>query len=105
MSRWCFTILLLALAGCTPDYPMDKQGTWSLDSEPDNDANLHAMIVNPRDLVQGAGESNSLGQEAAPAVNRLFTGRRPPLQTESASTIYATPAAGATGGSGAAVQQ
>jgi hypothetical protein len=69
-------LLLLSAAGCTPDYPMDKEGTWHLPAIGANDANLHTMIVNPHDLVAGSGESTTYGAEAGPPVQRLLTGQR-----------------------------
>ena len=69
-------LLLLSAAACTPDYPMDKPGTWQIPQTSANDANLHTMIVNPHDLVAGAGESTTIGAEAGPPVHRLLTGQR-----------------------------
>jgi hypothetical protein len=72
--------LALTVAACTPDYPFDKPGTWSIDQYGiANDANLRAMVANPRDLIAGSGESTSLGAQASPAVSRLFSGKRTPL--------------------------
>ncbi len=80
MSRWPWLLVLLTAAGCTPDYPLDKPGTWSIDQYGNsNDANLRAMVANPRDLVAGSGESTSLGAEASPPVTRLYSGQRTPL--------------------------
>ena len=78
MRRYSF-LLLLAVAGCTPDYPMDKRGTWHLPETSANDANLRAMIVNPQDLVAGVGENTTIGSQAGPPVQRLITGKRTPL--------------------------
>jgi hypothetical protein len=77
-------ILLLAILGlaaaCTPDYPFDKRGTWSLDNRPNaNDLNLRTMITNPQDLTEGAGDASSLGSEASQPIDRLLKGRRAPL--------------------------
>jgi hypothetical protein len=73
-------LVVVFVTACSPDYPMDKPGTWSLDSwGSSNDGNLRAMVVNPHDLVEGRGEPNALGAEAAPPVKRLFTGKRYPL--------------------------
>ncbi len=67
MERWCsVALLLLPLAACTPDYPMDKQDTWQLPAVGSNEKNLRVMLVNPQDLVAGTGEDNSIGAEAAP---------------------------------------
>jgi hypothetical protein len=75
-------LLLLCAAGCiheSPDYPMDKPGTWHLPETSANDANLRTMIVDPNDLVAGKGESTTIGVEAGPPVQRLVTGQRYPL--------------------------
>jgi hypothetical protein len=79
MRPWTCLALLLALAGCTPDWPMDRAGTWRLGETGSNDANLRTMIVNPHDLVAGTGEATTLGPEAAAPVTRLLTGKRTPL--------------------------
>ena len=90
MRRWSLLSLLLAAAACTPDYPFDRRGTWSIGQYGSaNDANLRAMVANPRDLVAGEGEITSLGPEAAPPVQRLFSGRRLPLPAIS-STLDVT---------------
>jgi hypothetical protein len=94
------------LVGCTPDWPMDRPGTWSLGHEAGaNEANLRAMVVNPHDLVAGSGDGTSLGAEAAQPVQRLFTGHRAPLPTTTASSVYASPVSGGTGGDSAAAGQ
>jgi hypothetical protein len=74
-------LLLFPLGACTPDYPMDKPGTWSLAprSVNSNDANLRVMIVDPNDLTAGASAEGSEGMEAAPPVQRMISGRRPSL--------------------------
>lgn len=77
---WPWVLLALTVAACTPDYPFDKPGTWSIDQYGDaNDANLHTMVANPRDLVVGSGAGTSLGAEASPPVSRLYSGKRQPL--------------------------
>ena len=78
MRTWPCLLMLVA-AACTPDYPMDKAGTWHVGDLGANEANLQVMIVNPRDLVAGAGETTALGAEAAAPVTRLLTGKRFPL--------------------------
>jgi hypothetical protein len=103
MVRWRIIALLLPLAACSPDYPMDKPGTWAPPPVSNNDQNLKVMVVNPQDLVAGAGEDNSLGSEAGPPVHRLLTGRRTDLPPSNAaqfqfSSSPQTPAA--PGGSG-----
>lgn len=104
MRRCHWLALLLLAAACTPDHPFDKPGTWRLPESGANEANLRAMVVNPKDLEAGAGESNSLGPEAAPPVKRLLTGHRAPLPAVTASQVggaAATQAAPAAGGGNA----
>ena len=68
------------ITACTPDYPFDKAGTWSLDTRPDaNNLNLRAMVTNPHDLTQGSGEAAALGAEANRPVARLISGHRAKL--------------------------
>ena len=84
-------LLLFPLGACTPDYPMDKPGTWSLapGSVNSNDANLRVMVANPHDLVEGTRLDASTGAEAAPPVARLLSGQRYPLPAQNASSIDA----------------
>ena len=91
--------LPLALAACTPDYPLDKPGTWSLERMGEsNDANLRAMVANPHDLVEGAGSATDLGAEAGPPVTRLLTGNRKAIPQENGSVIaLPTESSGPTG--------
>jgi hypothetical protein len=102
MSHRHLVVLLLMLGGCTPDWPMDRPGAWSLDREPSaNDANLRTMIVNPHDLIAGSGEGTGLGAEAVRPAQRLFTGHRAALPSTSASTVYGIPTSGGMGGDSA----
>lgn len=73
--------LPLTLGACSPDYPMDKPGTWSLPpgALSANDANLRVMIVNPQDLTTGEAADGSDAPEAVPPVRRLNASQRPPL--------------------------
>jgi hypothetical protein len=85
-------LLLVPLGACTPDYPMDRPGTWNIPPGTlgSNDANLRAMVVDPRDLTEGASADGSEGYEAAPPVRKLIAGRRPALPNMNASTIDAS---------------
>jgi len=88
MRRY-IALVLLALGACTPDYPFDKEGTWSLGPQgaPNaNDANLRAMLVNPNDLVAGHGDPGSVGAVASRPVKNLIAGKRAPLPVVSAET-------------------
>jgi hypothetical protein len=91
-AAWALPALLLSLAACSPDYPMDKKGTWSLPPGAlnSNDANLRVMIANPNDLTTGASEDGSEGTEAAPPVQRLVSGHRPPLPDTSGTPLGST---------------
>jgi hypothetical protein len=102
MCHWRKILLLLPLVACTPDYPMDRPGTWSPGVVGTNDANLRTMLVNPRDLVAGAGEDTSTGAAAAAPVARLVAGKREPLPASNAAQfqIMAAPQAGGAGGAG-----
>ncbi len=84
--------LALPLGACTPDYPMDKPGTWSLPpgALSANDANLRVMIVDPNDLTAGASADGSEGMSGAPPVQRLVSGRRPALPDISGAPLGST---------------
>jgi hypothetical protein len=100
-------LVLLPVGACTPDYPMDKPGTWSLPPGQlgSNDANLRVMVVDPNDLTAGASAEGSEGTAAAPPVQRLVSGRRPalldtngtPLGSSGTDSATTTGAAGTNG--------
>jgi hypothetical protein len=106
MNRWRVALVLLPLGACTPDYPMDRPGTWSPPPVGANDANLRTMLVRPRDMIAGTGERNSTGAEAARPVRRLIAGKREPLPASGAALfqIQAGASAPTGGGDGAAAQ-
>src|SRR4051794_32604921 len=87
-SGWL--IITTFIAGCTPGTfdPTQRAGTWM--PAGDNDANLRAMVVNPHDLVAGAGQGGSAGSEAAPPVARVLAGKRYPLPSMNASAVGAS---------------
>jgi hypothetical protein len=115
MYHWRCALLLLALwpiAACSPDYPMDRPGTWNIPANTlgSNDANLRVMIADPHDLTQGASADGSEGAEAATPVRKLITGRRPPLPNMNASTVdssagQSSGSAGVSGTNGSAQTQ
>lgn len=78
--------ILLVCAACTPDYPLDREGTWRIPKVSSNEANLKVMVANPRDLIVGQTASGSVGSEAAPPVARLVTGTRTALPNLSSTT-------------------
>lgn len=79
-------LLLLAvlLPACATD-PLDRPGTWRATRA--NEANLRAMIADPRDLAQGRDAGTSRGQAASVAIERLETGRRFPLPASTLSRV------------------
>ena len=86
-------LAVVGLGACSPDYPFDKPGTWSLGAPGTmnaNDANLRAMVVNPNDLVAGRGDPGSLGAEAAPPVKRLLAGQRKELPKSNVLDLQVT---------------
>ena len=105
MSRYHVLAILLGCVACTPDYPLDRPGTWSIGKVSANDANLKVMVANPRDLVVGQSASGTVGSEAAPPVGRLMTGKRTALPALSSTTqlnVTAAPPATAPAENGAA---
>jgi hypothetical protein len=104
MYRWIGLILILTATSCSPDYPMDRTGAWDLDKVGDsNAANLRAMIVNPHDLLSGAGETTTLGAEAGPPVQNLLSGHRAELLSSDTLNlnVIAPPAPASLGGNNA----
>ena len=110
---WMLSAVPIALAACTPDYPMDKPGTWNIPpgTVSANDANLRTMISDPHDLIEGQAADGATGSEAAAPVTRLVTGRRSrlpdvngaPLESGSGSAGdqgSATPTGAGSNGSG-----
>jgi len=91
VGRFSWMTVVMLLAGCASESadPFKRTGTWTHGI--DNDANLRVMIVNPHDLVEGAGQETSVGAEAAPPVARLLAGKRYPLPAQNASMIGAAP--------------
>ena len=74
-------LLLLPLGACAgnglTDDPINRPGTWAPTGI--NDANLRAMVADPRDLVAGKDAANGLAVEAVPPVGLLFSGKRQAL--------------------------
>jgi hypothetical protein len=62
-------LLLLALAGCDRIDPYMRTGVWRPNGA--NEANLHAMVVVPSDLVLARPAAHGDGGMAAAAVSRL----------------------------------
>lgn len=77
--------LLLAVAACSPEYEIDRPGTWKPTGA--NDYNLQAMIANPLDLRSGISAPTDRGDGAARAVTRLLTDHRRPLLDATISRV------------------
>lgn len=76
--------LLTSLSACSAIEPYDRAYTWRPTGA--NEANLAAMAADPKDLVHGRGTSNSDGQTAAVAVDRLRRGKVKPLSDGNSTT-------------------
>ncbi len=80
-AAWAWPLLLMLLGGCADNPitgdPFQQPGTWHTTG--DNDANLRAMVADPRDLVAGKDAANGLAVEAVPPVGLLFSGKRQAL--------------------------
>ncbi len=93
-------LLLLPLAACGSDLgePYTRPYTW----EPAhvNEANLQAMVADPRDLVLGRDAASVPSQGAALAVARLRADRVKPLPDSGLAklVITGTPQAAPAGG-------
>lgn len=103
MAPRALLLATLLLAGCGPGNPVtgdviDRPGTWQPTGE--NDANLRAMIADPRDLIAGAGSADSRATAAAPPVERLVAGKRAPLSTQTAADIGGVPPQGGSNAGG-----
>lgn len=90
--------ILLLSAGCGGiGDPYRREGTWRPSGA--NEHNLRAMLVEPRDIVEGRGEHGAEGQRAAEAVERLRTDRVRALPASGIAEIQPTGAPGQ-GGAG-----
>lgn len=100
--RAALLLSCLVLAGCGPD-DFSRPGTWQATGI--NDANLRAMLADPRHAVGGVGAATDRGEPGVAAIERLNQDRRRPLPDSRAAMIGSAPAASAPapamGGSGA----
>ncbi len=87
MPHWRILVVAVSVAACTPDYPMDREGTWSLPPVPANDSNLRAMVANPQDLIAGTGENTSRAVDAVRPVTLLNQGKRKKLPETNTATF------------------
>lgn len=72
-----FAAGLLALAGCDSRDPYLRTDVWKPTGA--NDANIAAMVANPRDLIRGANDSRENAGEPVLAVQRIWTDQPKPL--------------------------
>ncbi len=84
-SRYLVLCLLGTLAGCGPQYEIDRPGTWRATGA--NERNLRAMAADPRDLGYGQASLTERGNVASRAVTRILIDRRRPLMNASLSRV------------------
>ncbi len=89
----CRAFALAALVGCQRTDPYVRDGLWRPTNA--NDANLRAMIADPRDLQEGHGATSSSGDIAAAAVARLRQDATKPLADSSISSVHVSGAGAA----------
>lgn len=95
MRRLSLSILLAAtaLAGCGPAFdPYQAEGRWRPSGA--NEANLRAMLAEPRDVVAGRGTAQADGHLAAGAVERLREDKVRALPTMRGQGAFETQGAG-----------
>ena len=81
--------LLAGTTGCAcMNDPFVCPGTWR--PEHVNEANISAMVADPRHLEQGVGTDASPGQLSAAAVHRLLTDHVKPLPNMDVGPIAGT---------------
>ncbi len=98
-ARVAAIVLLLPTASCAGlDDPSEQAGSWN--PEGLNNANIAAMVANPRDLAWGVNDPVSPGQLSAVAVRRLLTDRTKPLVIEDVGSSGAPPSPPSNTGNG-----
>jgi hypothetical protein len=94
--RASLLLIALTVAGCDAIDPYARPGVWTPSGA--NDTNLRAMVANPADLVQGAGETGAVGQPAADAVAAWRADHTKPLPAGDTAQPGQPPAGGGGGG-------
>lgn len=79
--------IILLLTGCGSGDDFARPGTWRPGDV--NDANLAAMLADPRHAVRGVIVTTERGQPASLAITRLEQDRRRPLPDSRAALIGA----------------
>ena len=79
---------LLLVAGCAMTDPYQRPGMWRPMGS--NEANFELQVARAADLVQGRGTTDTDGDAAAAAVDRLRQDKSRPLPQSGISKIGAT---------------
>jgi hypothetical protein len=87
-----------SLGGCAIMDPYERPGVWRPMGA--NDLNRELQVSRPTDLVQGRGTTDSDGQTAAAAVDRLAHDRVKALPDSDISGVGGSGGGGGSGGSG-----
>lgn len=85
-------LLLASLAtipACAANDPFRRDGAWRPGGS--NEANLAAMMVDPRERVGGTAPARAEGLRAAAAIDRLRTDRVRPLPDSGIARIVTVP--------------
>ena len=89
-----------SLGGCAITDPYDRPGLWRPMGS--NDLNRELQVARPTDLVQGRGTTDSDGQTAAAAVDRVLHDRVKTLPDSDISSVGGSGGGGGGGGGGGA---
>ena len=101
LRRFACLALLFGAAGCAGlNDPFQREGTWQPENL--NNANIAAMVANPRHLEYGVGDDTSPGEISAAAVRRLLTDHVKGLSSGSVGPIQAAAAPSGGGSAGGA---
>lgn len=103
MKAFLLFSLLATAAGCDVVDPLTRPGAWHPVGA--NDANLRAMVADPRDLANGVGSPLADGALAAAAVARYRAGRVKPLPDSGLAAITLTGGGGGAAAAPAAAEQ
>ncbi len=95
LLRAALLLIPLTAAGCDAIDPYARPGVWTPTGA--SEANLRAMVANPADLVQGAGESGTPGEPAAGAVAAWRADHAKPLPAGDTAQPGQPPASGGAG--------
>jgi len=88
----------MTLGGCAVTDPYSRAGVWRPMGA--NALNRELQVARPTDLVQGRGTTDSDGQTAAAAVDRLQHDRAKQLPIDTISTVGSSSGGGGGGGGG-----